>query len=131
MTKVWICFNCFSAFIKERLYEWLRYYVTCGSLFYIFSVWIHFQSIQKHVFFSCFILNNNTQMSSGATADLNEQIQKMIFLKLCLTVIQHKIVGHYLLLIATIIHFIHFILLIWFSVAQSSCHQVKGRVHPG
>lgn len=30
-------------------------------------------------FFSCFILNNNTQMSSGATADLNEQIQKMIF----------------------------------------------------
>lgn len=41
-----------------------------------FSVWIHFQSIQiTCIFFSCF----GTQMSSGATADLNEQIQKMIF----------------------------------------------------
>lgn len=98
----------------------------------VYSIFFQFEYIfNPFVFFSCFILNNNTQMSSGATADLNEQIQKMIFFKLCLTVIQHKIVGHYLLLIATIIHFIHFILLIWFSVAQSSCHQVKGRVHPG
>lgn len=46
----------------------------------VYSIFFQFEYIfNPFVFFSCFILNNNTQMSSGATADLNEQIQKMIF----------------------------------------------------
>lgn len=49
----------------------------------VYSIFFQFEYIfnpfKQHVFFSCFILNNNTQMSSGATADLNEQIQKKIF----------------------------------------------------